>query len=149
MTTEFWVYACTLTPRKEVLTALLEKALDKDLRVVVFCQNEKESEALNDYLWSFSEEKFIPHGTLADGMAEDQPIFLTHQAQVPNSADMAIVWGEAEVYLTHTFQRVIVMVDARFEAPKLTPSQEKLMQALGVDAPTLCVQTAEGKWVRQ
>ncbi len=148
MPTEFWIYACTLTPRKQVLVSLLEKAVEREMPTVVFCQNEQEAEALNEYLWSFDAEKFIPHGTLADGEAEHQPIFLTHEALVPNAAELALVWGEARVPTNIPFKRVVVMVDARFEPAKLTPAQEALKNALGA-VETLWVQTDTGKWVKQ
>ena len=51
-------------------------------------------EALNRALWIFGRESFLPHGSREDGFAEDQPVFLTDEADFPNGAQNAS-WSTA------------------------------------------------------
>ena len=53
-------------------------------------------EALNRALWTYGRDSFLPHGTRDDGFAEDQPMFLTDQADYPNGATVLVLVDGAE-----------------------------------------------------
>ncbi len=75
----------------QVLCVILTKALDKGHRIVVKMCNDDEVAQMNDYLWSFSSDSFLPHGCAKDGNAEVQPIWITAGDDNPNSADVLIL----------------------------------------------------------
>ena len=45
---------------------------------------------LDQHLWTFSDAAFLPHGTAADGHAEEQPVFLTDAPITPNGANVRV-----------------------------------------------------------
>jgi DNA polymerase-3 subunit chi len=76
---------------EEVLPALLEKARERGHRIVVQAGSPERVKALDSLLWTWRPESFLPHGSLATGMAEDQPIWLTAVEECPNAADLLIL----------------------------------------------------------
>ena len=70
------------------LPTLLEKSLERGWRAVVQAGSAERVEALDAVLWSYRDDSFLPHGTAADGERDLQPVFLTHDAANPNSAQV-------------------------------------------------------------
>ena len=75
------------------LPALLNKALMGGHKIVIKCDTPNNVEALNNHLWAYDPNSFIPHGTQKDGFTEDQPVFLTDKDENPGSADVLILTG--------------------------------------------------------
>lgn len=73
-----------------VLPRLLEQCLARGERAVVQASSERYIEELDDLLWSYTPESFLPHGTARDPEPETQPIFLTVAADNPNRADVRV-----------------------------------------------------------
>ena len=77
----------------QALPALLSKALSGGHKIIVKTADEKEAERLNDALWTYHPNEFLPHGTKKDGSAEDQPIYITAEEENPNEAGVIILTG--------------------------------------------------------
>ena len=75
----------------QALPALLSKALKNGHRIVVKIPDEREIQRLNDYLWTWRPDSFLPHGSAKDGFGEDQPVWLTSGEDNPNGADVLIL----------------------------------------------------------
>ncbi len=67
-----WLVACRL----------LEKAYYKGHRVFVWCNDRKEAEYLDELLWTFKDESFIPHNLQGEG-PEPPPVIQIGYAQEP------------------------------------------------------------------
>ena len=77
-----------------VLPTLLQKTLERDWRAVVQVTTEERMAALDDHLWTFTDESFLPHGTDREAHAADQPILITLSGDNPNGASIRfLVWG--------------------------------------------------------
>lgn len=85
---EVYFYHLTRRTLEQALPVLLEKSLEREWRVAVQAGDEKRLKKLDDFLWSYDPEKFLPHGTKADGAPETQPIYLTTEGDNPNEADV-------------------------------------------------------------
>jgi DNA polymerase-3 subunit chi len=83
------------TPSKvdSALPSLLNNLLDKGHRVVLRCPSLERRDRLNNMLWDFIPESFLPHGVAEDGRSEKQPVFLTCDDTNPNNADICIAIG--------------------------------------------------------
>ena len=51
---------------------------------LIFCENEARLKEIDDSLWTYGKNKFIPHATLADKIVQEfgwqrQPVFLTNE----------------------------------------------------------------------
>ena len=74
------------------------------------------AERLNDYLWTYNPNSFLPHGSKKDGHAELQPIWLTSEDENPNDADVLILTGGAASENMNDYQLCCELFDGRNEA---------------------------------
>lgn len=79
-------YHLTRQSLEQALPALLEKTVERGWRGVVRGPDESRIVDLNKYLWTYSDNGFLPHGMAADGNEAEQPLFLTTDDVNPNSA---------------------------------------------------------------
>ena len=98
----------------QALPALLERAHQEGRRVVVRAPSREMVQALNDRLWTYDDEKFLPHGAAGDGDPMSQPIFLTDKVENPNAAAMLILLAGAETHPgDQAFDPVVRLFDGR------------------------------------
>lgn len=113
---EYGFYHLTRTALEPALGRLLERVLASEQRAVVVASSPERVEALNRALWTFGRESFLPHGSREDGFAEDQPVFLTDQADYPNGATVLVLVDGAEADPPPQFTRCLCMFDGNDEA---------------------------------
>lgn len=82
---------------EEVLPKLVTKAYATGKRVLICTKSEEKADQLNDWLWVFNDESFIPHGTKKDGFTDQQPVFITSDNQNANNAEFLFVVNSAEI----------------------------------------------------
>lgn len=81
----------------EVLPKLLQKAYASGHHVLVKVGTAERVEFINNALWTFSDESFLPHGSRKDGQADNQPIWLTSENDNANNASYLFLVDGAEV----------------------------------------------------
>ncbi len=109
--TEIGFYHLTRSTLEEALPRLLEKAYAGATRVLVRIGDAERLELLNRALWTHGKDSFLPHGTRADGFAEDQPIYLTTQIENPNGATILVLVHDAEAPDLASFDRCLDLFD--------------------------------------
>ncbi len=62
---------------------LVRKARAADMKVVLFVEDQAQLSALDELLWTFSEQDFLPHVTASDELAAQTPVILTDDADQP------------------------------------------------------------------
>lgn len=77
--------------------------------------NDNQLKTVDDFLWTFSTNKIVPHGTMASGFAEEQPVFLTLKEENPNKADMLVTLGGVEPGFISKFNRILDIFDGNDE----------------------------------
>ena len=80
------------------------------MRAVVMAASDDRVEALASLLWTYRPDAWLPHGTVKDGQAADQPIWLTTLDENPNKADL-IVLTEGMATAQAGFQRCLDVFD--------------------------------------
>lgn len=114
--TSWWFYHLRQRPCEHALAQLLEKCLERGWRAVVEIDDQRQLDALNTALWTYDDAAFLPHGSAADGFAEDQPIYLTLDKDNPNQAAVRFYIGAALpardqiAALTADYQRLIAII---------------------------------------
>ena len=99
-----------------VLPALLARSRERGWRALVRVGTEARMAALDDHLWSFSDESFLPHGTDREADAADQPVLLTLGEANPNGAAILLVADGAGLPpRIEGFERVALLLDGRDE----------------------------------
>ncbi|WOJ88216.1 DNA polymerase III subunit chi [Methylocapsa polymorpha] len=95
--TEIWFYHLQRRRLESVLPGLIEKSLERGWRVVVQAKSEERLDALDQWLWTFSEASFVAHGRARDGDAELQPVYLSTGLENPNGAEVRLFIEGAEI----------------------------------------------------
>ena len=108
---EVGFYQLQRSALEPALGRLLEKVLASGKRAVVRASSPERVEALNRALWTFGRDSFLPHGSRADGFAEDQPVFLTDAADYPNGATVLVLVDGAEAEPASPFERCLYLFD--------------------------------------
>lgn len=114
--TDIGFYHLTRTGPDQALPQLLGRTLAAGERAVVLCPTPERVAALDDALWQCAEPDWLPHGTAADGDAPLQPIWLTMDDAVPNSARFLFLIDGAESRRLDDFTRVFDLFDGNDEA---------------------------------
>ncbi len=72
---------------------------------------------VDDLLWTYAPESFLPHGLASDKDAERQPVVLTGGSENPNGAALRIFLAGAPVDLAPdaAYARAILVFDGRAE----------------------------------
>ncbi|MEL6477974.1 MAG: DNA polymerase III subunit chi [Pseudomonadota bacterium] len=78
-------YHLTERSLEAVLPVMLERSLDRGWRVLLRGTSEERITALDQLLWTYRDESFLPHGRAGQGAEASQPILLTTSAGAPNS----------------------------------------------------------------
>lgn len=102
---------------EEILPKLLGKAYETGEKIVIKVGVPERVEFLNSYLWTFSDDSFLPHGSKKDGFANRQPIWLTADADNPNAATFLFLvdGAEADEAQISAFTRVFNIFDGNSE----------------------------------
>ena len=59
------------------IALLTENIFKKNNRIVIFCTDQETAEVVDDYLWSFRDDSFIPHSIKKCGKTSLNPILVT------------------------------------------------------------------------
>ncbi len=103
---------------RRVATRLLEKSYAKNLRTWVLCANQAEAETLDDWLWSYKPDSFLPH-SLASNRPEglDPPIQITSDQTAPSGQyDLLLNLTENIPQHLDNFERILDLVAAHQKA---------------------------------
>ena len=148
--TEILFYHLQRQPLEKVLPVLLEKSLERGWRALVRATTEERLSALDDHLWTYSEESFLPHGTEREQDAGDQPVVLTLSERNPNGAAVLFLVESAPVPEgASAYQRLVLLFDGNDEdALAGARAQWKAVKGTGHDA-TYWQQDARGRWEKK
>jgi DNA polymerase III subunit chi len=147
---EVLFYHLQRQPLEAVLPTLLEKSLERGWRAVVQVATDERLAALDDHLWTFSEESFLPHGTDREAHAADQPVVLTTSGANPNGATVRFLIDGADLPAdASAYQRMVILFDGNDpQALALAREQWRTLKEQGHDA-TYWQQDPRGRWERK
>ncbi len=103
-------YHLTTTPLERALPKLLERALSGGYRVCLAAESDARVEQLNQLLWTYDPDSFLPHGSDKDELPEEQPILLSTGINTLNSANLLVVTDGRSVK-EEKFERVLDIFD--------------------------------------
>jgi DNA polymerase-3 subunit chi len=109
--TQIGFYHLMRLPLEQALPKLLDKALSAGFRAVVLAGSAERVEYLNDRLWTFEPDSWLPHGSARDGEAAMQPIWLTDTDENPNGANILVMCDGAASEKVGEFQRCLDLFD--------------------------------------
>lgn len=146
-------YHLTRTPVERALPRLLEKILQRQERALVLVAPEKLS-ILDDALWTYRPDGFLPHGTASTGRAEDQPLWLTENEvelhQNPNQSKYVVLTGGRKFPSHLSFESCFYMFDGHLQ-DELEEGRNawRRLREEGGHLLIYWKQDSQGNWVRE
>jgi DNA polymerase III subunit chi len=137
-------YHLSVSPLERVLPRICERLLSEGQRLLIVADPEY-LDTLDDQLWSYARDAFLPHGRAGSGEAERQPVLLASEAQAANGArNIAFAdgrWRDDALAFDRAF---CFFDDSRAQGARA--SWEALAGKADVER-RYWVQDAAGKWV--
>ena len=150
--TEVLFYHLTQNSFQQALPALLEKCLEREWKVTVQLQDDDQRDLLNDHLWTYRDDSFLPHGSQRDlegrGTADpsDHPIWLTTTTENANASQVRFLIGNCVPGTIDDYTRVIYMFDGQDEeAVSAARERWKIEKKAGHEL-TYWQQDEAGRW---
>jgi DNA polymerase III subunit chi len=137
-------------PLESVLPTILERALSRGQKVVVEVSSPERLAAVDDHLWTYSDESFLPHVTAAEPDAAANPIVLTTQVHNPNGAVVRICADGVRIPdAMQDYERVVLIFDGD-DPEALAAAREDWKKARASGAAASYWQLDEaGRWEKK
>lgn len=150
MAAEVMFYHLGSRPLDTVLPLLLEKTIDRGWKALVRTGLAERVQALDEILWTYSEESFLPHATDGEDNLADEAIVITAGDANINAAECCFLLDGASFPADPSrFQRIVLMFDdADEELKQSARAQWKTIKAAGLDA-SYWQQNDSGRWEKK
>jgi DNA polymerase-3 subunit chi len=147
---EVLFYHLTESRLEEALPDLLERSLARGWRVVVQTLTEERRDALDQHLWVFREEAFLPHGTDIDSSGALQPILLTvDPAQAANDPQCRFMVEGSVPDSLERYLRGVYLFDGHDAEQVALARQRWTAEKAAGHAVTYWQQTDDRRWVKK
>jgi DNA polymerase IIIc chi subunit len=120
------------------ICTLLEKSYQTGDRTLVVAESEEQQEEINKILWTYSQQKFIPHGSSNDPLPEEQPIYITTKLDNKNNSKILM--------LLKCDQDILNQIDKdNFSKVLIFIKDEQINDLISLDC-TFYRQNSKGSW---
>ncbi len=131
-----------------VLASLLERCIERDWRAAVEVTSAERLESLDTYLWTYRDEAFLAHGSVATGCPELQPVFISETCENQNNASVRFLVDGAEIGDISTYDRAVYLFDVKnTDERERARAQWREASSAGHDV-TYWKQDANGCWIK-
>jgi DNA polymerase-3 subunit chi len=148
--TDILFYHLQNQPLERALPALLERCLDRGWRAIVETGSDERCAAIDGILWTYREDSFLPHGTLADGAPETQPVLVLAGPANPNAATVRFLVDRAAPPADPAqYERLVVMFDGNDEEALADARAQWKALKTGGHEMSYWQQDGSGRWVKK
>ena len=138
----------------DVLPGLIEKTRERGWRALIRADSAERASAIDNLLWTYKEQSFLPHAPEGEGEAARQPVLITVEDSTANDPDVLFLAGGAVPPSWHdpalkNLTRIVFLFDGR--DPEMLASARvawKAAKEAGHDV-TYWKESATGKWEKQ
>ncbi|TXM74278.1 DNA polymerase III subunit chi [Methylobacterium sp. WL103] len=148
--TDILFYHLQNQPLEAVLPNLVEKSRERGWQAAIQAATEERLQALDDHLWTFRDDSFLPHGTDREPDAASQPVVLTLRETNPNAAAIRFLVEGADLPPdVGDYQRICVLFDGTDQDALLRAREQwKAAKAAG-HAVAYWQQDDDGRWLKK
>tara|TARA_R110001583_G_scaffold41891_2_gene133182 strand:+ start:4048 stop:4473 length:426 start_codon:yes stop_codon:yes gene_type:complete len=90
---------------------LIEKAYKQGHQIYIHTDNIEEAEKINQFLWSFRADSFIPHQLIDESNADICPVLIGHNTNPPRLMDLLINLAAEQPIFFSQFERVAEFIN--------------------------------------
>ena len=121
-------------PEAKWLTAcrLLEKAYLRKHQVFVYCSNQQDAEHIDELLWTFKPNSFIPHHLQGEGPEPAPPIQIGYAEEPRGFSDILCNLSATIPPFVARFQRIIEIVSTEEAAKEISREHFRQYKAMGI-----------------
>jgi DNA polymerase-3 subunit chi len=101
----------------------------------MFCDDQQMAHQIDELLWSFESDSFVPHNLPGEGLASGSPVEISWQAPTNNRTVLINLSGEVPSFASQ-FSQIIDFVPADDELKKLARLRYRSYQQLGFTVNT-------------
>lgn len=144
---EVLFYRLSESPLQATLPDLLEKSLARGWRALVRAGSPGGVALLDDMLWTWREESFLPHGTASAPHAARQPVLLTAGRENLNRAEilMLALGARVDPEEAPAFSRVCLIFE-EVDAAALAAAREDWRAVVAAGLPAKFWAQERGRW---
>lgn len=148
--TEVLFYHLQRQPLEAVLPALVEKSVERGWRVAIEVPGKERLSALDDHLWTYRDESFLPHGTDQAADCAGEPVLLTTGSANLNNANVRFLVDGASIGDdASTYERLVLLFDGADDVALAHARDEwRKVRAQGL-AATYWQQDENGRWSKK
>lgn len=114
-----------------VTCRLLEKAYQRGHKVFVYCDDQQTAEALDELLWTFKDDAFIPHHLAGEGPEPPPPVQIAYKSEPRGFNDILINLSKNIPDFYTRFRRVIEIVPSDEMAKAISREHYRVYRASG------------------
>jgi DNA polymerase-3 subunit chi len=146
---EVWFYHLERSSLEAALPPLLERCLARGWRALVRGAIRERLEALDEAIWTFRDDSFVPHALDDAPGPERQPVLLTMRTDNPNAAQALFAIDGASIDDAPHFARACFFFDGRDDVALAAARERwKALKKSGLSA-SYWRETGDGKWEKQ
>lgn len=108
-----------------VACRLIEKAYLRGHRVFVFCESKEDAHLIDELLWTFKEDSFIPHNLQGEGPEPPPAVQIGFGVEPRGYNDILVNLAKQIPPFASRFKRVIEIVDAQEESKAISREHYK------------------------
>ena len=94
----------------QVCARLCDKVYQQGQRAYIHCASEPQANALDQFLWQFRDDSFLPHQRYQTGMEESSPILIGHGNDYPANYEVLINQSQEVPAFYRSFSRILEIV---------------------------------------
>lgn len=145
---EYWFYHLEAATVEGILPGLLEKTREKGWRALVKLPEDKLA-SMDEFLWTYRDDSFLPHGRDDEPLADQQPITLSASAETAAGHQAVFLLEGAAINNMDGVERCMIMINGRSESD--VSRERKRWKALKETEATLAYyqQNERGGWEKK
>ena len=136
-------YHLTREGVEAALPKLAEKMLSSGMRGLIKCTGKTTIKVLDQALWTYKTDSFLPHAPAGSEHDSNQPLLLTLDDENSNNSNALLLINKAKYEGSDSFDRVMVMFDGH-DADVVTHARTAWKQYKGSDAELSYWQQKDG-----
>jgi DNA polymerase-3 subunit chi len=123
-------------PRLDLICRLAEKAYKNKHRIYIHANNQTEAYQLDELLWTYREDSFLPHNLVGEGPNLAPPIQIGFKEKPENHRDILLNLHQAVPEFYSHFTRVLELVPNDDESQAIAREHYRFYRAAGYDITT-------------
>ncbi|MBP7242006.1 MAG: DNA polymerase III subunit chi [Amaricoccus sp.] len=145
---EILFYRLSESPVEAALPNLLERSLERGWRVLLRVGSDAGLAFLDERLWTFREDGFLPHGVAGGRHDARQPVLLTRSAENANGANvlMLALGARAGVDEMAGYERACLFFDAG-DAAAVAAARDDWRAVVAAGLPAKYWGQENGRWM--